>query len=125
MSTWSYEKLDEEGKIKTIAGDYTNDADGKITGRIVMNVKAWFDENPEERIRQGWTKHIHWTKEEMEEKYPYNKQSQYQTSSQRQIDDYTVEDVYYVVDKSEAQMALEEMLRYSNYDTNGIIFFDE
>lgn len=51
MSTWSYEKLDEEGKIKTIAGDYTNDADGKITGRIVMNVKAWFDENPEERIR--------------------------------------------------------------------------
>lgn len=103
---WTYEKLDEDMKIKYCP---TNDPDGKITGKIVMNVPAYFDENPEERIRLGWIKHIHYNKEEIEEKVQYNPQTQYLITSQRNIDDYTIEDAFNVIDKSEEMLLFEDM----------------
>lgn len=111
----TYEKLNEKGEVQRV-GDYTIDADGKITGKVVINVKAYFDENPQERIRLGWTKHISYDKPNVE----YNKQTQFLVVNQRQVDEYTIEDVYHVMDKSEEQMAFEEMLQIA--DRDGIIF---
>ena len=102
---WVYEKLQEDGKIKTIAMNY-NDFDGKITGHIVFGVKEWFDENPEERIRLGWTKHIKHNPEKCG--IEYNKQTQYLEKTVRQIDAYTCEDMYEVKDKTEDMMRREE-----------------
>lgn len=107
--TWTYEKLDENYNVRHCPA---NDTDGSVTGKIVMNVKAWFDENPEERIRRGWIKHIQHSAEEIRERWPHNQQTQYLIPSVKQIDEYTVEDDYHVMDKSEEQMLLEEMLEY-------------
>ena len=98
---WQYEKLQEDGKIKTISGNI-NDFDGKITGHIVFGVKAWFDENPEERIRLGWVKHIKHNVEKMG--LEYNKQTQYLVKQVKIIDQFTVEDIYHVRDKTEDMM---------------------
>ena len=114
--TWEYEKLDENGKIKFCP---MNDYDGKITGHIVFGVKAWFDENPEEQRRLGWVKHIHHDTKNIE----YNKRTQYLKRSTKQIDEYTVEDVWYVMDKSEEMMRLEELTRGGFWgDDDGIVF---
>ena len=98
---WYYEKL-EDGKIRQAP---LNDFDGKITGRIVFGVKAWFDENPEERKARGWIKHITKRTKDIE----YNRQTQYLIKEVRTIDEYTVEDVYHIANKSEEQMRLGEM----------------
>ena len=101
--TWYYEKLDPEtGRIKHAP---VNDYDGKITGRIVFGVKQWFDENPEERKRLGWIKHITHDAKGIE----FNRQTQYLVDAVRTIDEYTVEDDFKVVDKSEERMRLEEI----------------
>jgi len=113
---WKYEKLNEKGEVDSVV-DYTNDADAKYTGKHIINVKAYFDENPEERIRLGWTKHIFYEKPNVE----YNKQTQFVSISQRQVDEYTIEDVYHVMDKSEEQMAFEEMLELA--DRGSVISF--
>ena len=105
--TWTYEKLDENYDVITCP---VNDHDGSVTGHIVFGVKQWFDENPEERIRRGWIKHNHFTKEEIQARYTFDSQSQYLLARTRQVDEYTVEDEYYVMDKSEEMMLLEEML---------------
>ena len=101
---WTYEKLDENGKIKYAP---TNDFDGSVTGHIVFGVEAWFNENPEERKRLGWVKHIHHETKDIE----YNKRTQYLVKSIRQIDEWTVEDEYHIMDKSEEMMRLEELER--------------
>ena len=108
--TWEYEKLDENNKIKYCP---INDYDGKVTGHIVFGVKAWMDENPEERKRLGWVKHIHHDTKEIE----FNTRTQYLKKSVKQIDEYTVEDEWHIMDKSEEMMRLEEL-------THGSIFFD-
>lgn len=122
---WSYEKLDENMKIQYLP---MNDTDGKITGKIVMNLKAYMDENPEERIRLGWIKHIQYTEEEIKEKVQYNPQTQYLLESQKYIDEYTVEDVYNVIDKTEEMMLFEEMLSLSwgrkAFKTGNIVFIE-
>lgn len=100
---WYYERLDENLERETCPQD---DKDGKITGKIILNVPAYFDENPEERIRLGWIKHITHSTKDIE----YNRQSQYLSQSINQIDAYTVEDVYHVLDKSEEQLLFEDML---------------
>ena len=121
---WGYEKFDEEkGKIKYCP---LNDLDGKETGRIIYGLKAWLDENPEERIRLGWVKHIRL--EKPSKAVEYNHQTQYLVTTTRQIDDYTVEDEYHVMDKSEEMMRLEELTGYrdslESVDVDsGIIFF--
>lgn len=99
---WHYEKLDEKGNIVQCPRD---DKDKSTTGKFILNVPAYFDENPAERIRLGWIKHIDHDASEIE----YNKQTQYLVTGSRQIDEYTVETVYHVMNKSEEQMHLEEM----------------
>lgn len=109
---WSYEKLTEQYELKTCP---TNDYDGSVTGHIVYNVPAWFDENPEERKRLGWIKHIRHSKEEIREIVgDWNPQTQNLVTTQKQIDAWTVEDTYHVLDKSEEQLLFEEMLAVSD-----------
>lgn len=110
---WRYEKLDENLDLKRI-NEYSNDTDGSITGQHIINVKAWFDENPEERIRLGWIKHYYLNLEDLKKEVKYNAQTQNLMVSTKQIDDYTVEDEYHVVNKSEEQLAFEELMAMSN-----------
>ena len=107
---WHYEKIDEEGKLKTAP---PNDYDGKITGKIVFGVAFWFDENPDERIARGWVKHI--THNPKDLNLDYDPVTQYLVMSVDIVDEYTVEDHYHVMDKSEEQMRLSELLNYGTY----------
>ena len=121
-TTWSYEKLDENSKIKYAP---MNDFDGSVTGRIVFGVKAWFDENPEERKRLGWIKHIHHDTKDIE----YDRRSQYLVKATRAIDEWTIEDEYHVLDKSEEMMRLQELMGgidswYNEDEYNGLTFVE-
>ena len=118
--SWDYEKLGEDGKRITVSG-YTIDSKKKYTGQFVVNVKAWFDEHPDEAIARGWTKHIHLTPEEIRERWPHDEQTQILVRAVRRVDEHTVEDTYYVMDKSEEMMRLQEML--STVDALG--FYDD
>ena len=114
---WSYQKLDENGKIKYCP---MNDYDGKVTGKIVFGVHAWFDENPEERKRLGWIKRIRHSTKEIQ----YNKRTQYLVCSTKIIDEYTVEDEWHVMDKSEEMMRLEELSRNAwDFDDDSVVTF--
>lgn len=112
---WSYVKLDEKGKIK---GCPTNDSKGEITGKFIINLPAYFDEHPDERIRLGWIKHIKHTPEEIE----YNKQTQYLQWSYKQIDEFTIEDVCEVIDKTEEMLLLEEINEAIGFVARSAIF---
>lgn len=112
---WYYEKLNEEGNIKRCP---MNDSKGEITGKFILNLPAYFDENPEERIRLGWIKHIEHYPKEVE----YDHQAQYLQKTVKQIDDFTVEDEYVVFDKTEEMLLLEEMLDCVNWGGSGIVF---
>ena len=94
-----------------------NDIDGKITGHIVLGLPLWFDENPEERKRLGWIKVIHHSRDEMD----YNRQTQYCVPALRTIDEYTVEEYYNVMDKTEEMMLLEELLSSIELE-DGVVF---
>ena len=112
---WTYEKL-EDGKIKYAP---MNDFDGKVTGHIVFGVAAWFDENPEERKRLGWVKHIKHDTKDIE----YNRRTQYLVNATRQIDEYTIEDDWHIMDKSEEMMRLEELTIAMNiFDDEAIVY---
>ena len=106
MSTWYYEKLDEDLKIKHAP---YHDIDGKVTGKHIINLKAYFDENPEERIRLGWIKHIQLTHKEIKEQYPHNLMTHFVMTTTKPIDEYTVEDEYHIVEKSEEMLRFEEL----------------
>ena len=114
---WAYEKLDENGNIRTLP---TNDSKGEITGKFIIGLHEYFDEHPEERIRLGWIKHIKHYSNEVE----HNKQTQYLRKSMIQIDDYTVEDVYEILEKTEEMMLLEEMLDSIGYIGGTLVFGD-
>ena len=107
--TWDYEKLDEEGKKITVT-NYTIDSKKEYTGQFVFNVKAWFDEHPDEWVARGWTKHIHYETKEIKQKWPHNAQTQILLKGINRVYEHTIEDVYYVIDKSEEMMRLQEML---------------
>ena len=111
--TYYYEKYDPDtGDIKRCP---TDDKDAGVTGKIILNLPRYFDENPEERKRLGWIKHItHDTRE-----IDYNRQSQFLVCTLRQIDEYTIEDTYHVLDKSEDQLAFEEMLSVAGFTSVG------
>lgn len=118
---WFYEKFDTE-KLEVKSAP-ANDPDGSITGESVMNLQEWFDENPEKRKRLGWIKHIvHYLDE-----YDYDRQTQYYTQTVRRVDEYTVEDVFHIKDKTEEMMELEEMLGVLNasYGYSRIMFVGE
>lgn len=114
--TWVYEKLDEDGEIKHLP---RNDSKGEITGKFIIGLPEYFDEHPEERKRLGWIKHICHNINDV----PYNKQTQYVRSNVIQIDEYTVEDVYEVFDKTEEMLLLEEMLDSIGYMGGGTVTF--
>lgn len=116
---WHYEKLDEEGKVKR-ADTYTNDYDGKMTGRYVINVKAWFDEHPDEWVARGWTKHFTWDNKEIKEKWPHEANEALIRSTKR-IDEHTIEDDYHVVQMSEAMLAASELGGYGWIDSEEVV----
>lgn len=99
---WVYEKLDENGQVKTLP---TNDSKGEITGKFIIGLPEYFDEHPEERKRLGWVKHIRHYSNEIE----YNRQTQYARRTVKQIDAFTVEDVWEIFDKTEEMFLLEEL----------------
>lgn len=107
---WHYEKLEIVDGKTVLKRAPMNDYDGKVTGHIVFGVQQWFDENPEERIRLGWVKHIHKETKDIE----YNRQTQYLEQNTREIDEWTVEDEYYIMDKSEEMMRMEETMRHTD-----------
>lgn len=115
---WTYEKLDEDGNVKHCP---TNDAKGEITGKYIIGLKEYFDENPEERKRLGWIKHI--THDPYKELENFNKQSQYLSKTTVQVDEFTVEDVYNILDKSEEQLLLEEIMEGTDVYGGGSIIF--
>ena len=115
MKEYSYIKL-EDGKIKNLP---SHDPNGEIlVGRHMMNLKEWMDENPEERKRLGWIKRIHVDTREIE----YNKQTQYLQWSYKQIDEFTIEDVCEVIDKTEEMLLLEEINEAIGHTGGGIVF---
>lgn len=113
---WKYEKLDEKGDVRFCP---INDSKGEITGKFIINLPAYFDEHPEERIRLGWVKHIVHYPNEIE----YNKQTQYLQRGYKQIDEYTVEDVFEIFDKTEEMMLLEELLDSVGFGIGGTVTF--
>ena len=115
-----YQKLVEKDGDMKLEIAPMSDFDGSVTGHIVFNVAAWFDENPEERIRLGWTKHITHTAKELG--IEYDSQTQFTVISQKKIDEYTIEDEIHVLNKSEEQLALEELLDGINNITSGLNF---
>ena len=119
--SYTYEKM-VDGKRKTV-GVYTIDHDKSITGKFVVNVQAYFDENPEERIRLGWTKHIH-----PDNTLIYNKQTHYLVTLPKQVDEYTIVDEYHALPKTEEMLELEEMLEslgvmYDSGDDDDLLGF--
>ena len=101
ITWWTYERLQEDGKIKTVTAN-CNDHDGKLTGHLgVYGVKEWLDENPEEARRLGWVKHI---QHNIRKYVQYNQQTQYVMVSHKPIDEFTYEDEYHVFDKTEEMM---------------------
>lgn len=113
--SYTYVKYDENYKVKYLP---QNDYDRAITGKIVYNLRAYFDENPEEWKRLGWIKHIHPDRDGIE----YNKQTQYLEVTQRQIDPWTITDEYHVMDVTEEMMRYAEMMNLSGYGGNGILW---
>ena len=101
--THTYEKLDENGKIKVCP---ISDFDGSITGHIVIGVRQWFDENPDEARRLGWIKHIYHTPKDLN--IAYDRATQYLVKTTKQVDEWTIEDDYVVLQKSEERMRIEE-----------------
>lgn len=117
MADYHYEKVNKDFCAEVCPA---RDIDGTITGHIVINLKEWFDEHPEERKRLGWIKHISHDESEID----YDPQTQFVVKSLATIDEYTVEDIFHVVDKSEEVMRLEEMIELINLNRpfHGITF---
>ena len=115
-TTWTYERLNDEGKVEFAP---YHDLDGKVTGRHVYGLKAWFDENPEERKRMGWIKHLHPDIREIE----YDHNTQYLSKTTVQVDEWTVKDEYHVMDKSEEMMRMDE-LTHNRYGYDGGLYFE-
>lgn len=118
---YEYEKFDQEmGEVKLCPQD---DKDGQVTGKCILNLPKWFDENPEERIRLGWIKHIRHSENEI---LDYDPQTEFIVRSTKQVDAWTIEDELHVLKKSEDQMAFEEMLSVATWGSSGgggFVFF--
>ena len=90
-------------------------------------IKAWFDENPEERKRLGWIKHWEYEKpSEIAEDLPeYDPTKHYLAKSTVWVDEYTTKDKYYIIEKTDEMMAMEEMLEAMNlYVPTGTMLVD-
>lgn len=120
---WYYEHYNAKGNLVNVK---SNDYDGKITGKIIFNVPAYFDENPEEARRLGYIKHITHSVKEIREMFPDIDQcTQCVVRSVRAIDEYTVEDVYHVIDKSEEMMLHAELGNIGDVYIGDSLFDDD
>lgn len=119
---WHYEKLDAEGKLRHCP---QNDLKAEETGKFVINLPQYFDENPEERIQRGWVKHYTKSYKEIKEELQYDPITQFVVTTPRMIDEFTCEDEYHVIDKSEEQMWFEEMQSIAGWDTDDSIVIRE
>lgn len=102
---YEYIRLREDGEIERARID---DLQGEVTGRRVYNLKAWFDEHPDERKRLGWIKYEHPAAED--EGVEYDPQTQILMRNPVTVDEWTIKDELYVVDKSEEFLLFEEMV---------------
>lgn len=119
---WEYLRLREDDTMQHCPAV---DADGAVTGHIVIGVKAWFDEHPEERIALGWTKHIMYDYDEIKERWPHNPQTQVLVRTTKQVDEWTIEDEYHVLEKSEEALLMEEIFNTSGlYVPAGHVILD-
>ena len=119
-----YEKLGKDGKHQYCPA---NDFDGSVTGHIVINVRAWFDENPEEAKRLGWIKHLYYESHEelMKDMPDYDPALHYLISGTKVIDEYTIKDEFHLIEKTEEMMLLEELLETMNlYVPQGFVQLD-
>lgn len=116
LGAWKYEKFDEDFKVENLP---PHDTDGSLTGKVIINLKAYFDENPDERIKLGWIKHYIHPYEEIEKMY--DRQTQYYVISSKMIDDFTVEDEIIVFDKTEDMLAHEELMENTTFDRGWFI----
>lgn len=89
-----------DGKIEVAP---ISDIEGEITGHHICGLRAWLDENPEERIALGYIKHYTVVDPD------FDRQTEYITTKTNVIDDYTMEDQIIVHKKSEEMMAQEEL----------------
>lgn len=105
---WTYEKYDEDFN-RTVCP--MHDTDGSITGKVIINLRTWFDENPEERIKLGWIKHYHYDYEEVEKMYDH--QTQFVETTTKMIDEYTLQDEIVIFDKTEDMLVYEELISAS------------
>ena len=103
---WDYVRLNEKGQKVYLP---MNDLDGKITGKCVLNVKAWFDEHPDEWKKRGWIKRIHHDPEDQINNLEELLLDHYLVNGVREIDQYTVEDAWRILPKSEEMMVFEDM----------------
>lgn len=112
---YKYEKLDENYRKQFCP---LNDYDGSITGtgKCIIGLKAWFDENEAERKRLGWIKHLYYENvKDMQKDYPeYNPTLHYAVQFTEVVDEFTVKDSYRIIVKSEDMMEMEEMLESMN-----------
>ncbi len=123
---YRYERIDENNKLQYCP---LNDYDGSIsqTGNCIIGLKAWFDENPEERKRLGWVKHWYYeTNKEVRDALPeYDPTQHYLTCTTKMIDEYTAQDEYHIIPKTDEMMELEEMLETMNlYVPSGTMIVD-
>ena len=95
-----------------------DDKDGSITGHIIIGLSRWFDENPEERKRLGYIKHLTPDTKDIE----FNRQTQFLMTTVEQVDDWTITDVYHVRNKSEEMLWFEEMYQTMVGGTGGFVF---
>lgn len=115
---YSYEKFNQEtGNTEYCPMD---DKDAKVTGKYILNLPRWFDENPEERKRLGWIKHIEHSSDEI---LDFDPQTEFIVKSVVVVDEYTIEDVLHVMTKSEDQLAFEEMLSVASWGSEGRFTF--
>ena len=123
---YRYIKFDEDGSRRYCP---LNDYDGKIsgTGKCIIGLKAWFDENPEKRIELGWIKHFYCEKtSEIKELLPdYDPIKHYIIKTEERVDDYTLKDTFHLIEKSEQMLELEELLETMNiYVPSGVQIVD-
>lgn len=123
---YRYERLDENNMVQHCP---INDYDGSITGtgKCIIGLKMWFDENPEKRKALGWIKHYYYTKnsEVLEDLPEYDPTLHYLSLSTEKVDEYTTRDRYRLIEKTDQMYELEEQLEAMNlYVPNGTMIVD-
>lgn len=100
-----YVKLTEDGEMEYLP---KNDNNGEITGKIIVDLKSYFDENPELWKQLGWFKII----EPEYEKLDFDKQTERYDIATKRIDEFTFERYPVFRKKTEYELMCEEVSTY-------------